>query len=345
MRCGILQRVEMRQLGETEFYEKHYSFYERPGASVFDAPRYAAMAGWIADVIAPFAPRTAFDAGCGRGWMLEALSKRFPSTTFTGVEPSEQESENARRRGLKVVTGKIGSELQLEGRHDLVYSTNVVEHTTDPFQFLATLGSLVADNGFVVILCPDSSEPNSEFMFSDQNYSFTPLQLASVAYRAGLTAISWSTRANPPSLRDKQLMVFVKAGDGISPPCKFKRDSPLGELLETRRRYVLSYTRCDDYLVNEVRNASRIINFGTSTWSMLLAAYCPNYWCVVDSCAIDGGDGEFLGKEVFDASNFDLRNGDFVVLGTNPVTQDGFLKRFSSQKGVSCVRWNHVIGR
>jgi len=344
MRCGILQRVEIRQLGETDFYERQYSFYERPGASVFDAPRYAAMADWIADAIAPLTPRTAFDAGCGRGWMLEALSKRFPTTIFTGVEPSEQESENARSRGLKVMTGRVGPSLSLEASYDLVYSTNVVEHTTDPVQFMVTLGSLAANTGFIVILCPDSSVPNAEFMFSDQNYSFTPLQLASLAYCAGLSVVSWSTRPVVPGLCDKQLMVFVKTGSGNMLQAKLGDDLSREDLFETRSRYVQSYAKCDEYLITRTCTAKRVLNFGTSTWSMLLAAYCPGYWGLVDNCVIDGGNGEFVGKQVLDANKITLKNSDAVVLGINPVTQDEFAERFSNQ-GMPCVRWDHIIAR
>jgi 2-polyprenyl-3-methyl-5-hydroxy-6-metoxy-1,4-benzoquinol methylase len=341
--CGILQRVEIRQLGETNFYETQYSFYERPGAAQFDAPRYAAMADWLAESIAPFVPKTVFDAGCGRGWMLEALSRRFPEAAFQGIEPSEQESANARARGLAVVTGKVGPNSNIQGQFDLVYSTNVLEHTTDPVQFLTTLRNMVKETGFVLILCPDASVPNAEFMFSDQNYSFSPDQLALLGRRAGLALVSQSTRPEVPSLVDKQVMVFAidrGAQEGRKPVDR----GSLAELLRTRIEYVASYQRCDEYLAAQTEGSGRVINFGTSTWSMLLAAYCPRYWERVQSCVIDGGYGEFITKPVYDARHFEFRSDDVVVLGTNPFTQEAFDQRLG-ERGIRSIRWNSIVAR
>src|SRR5258708_40363121 len=61
--CGVLQRVQIRHLGHTDFYERQYSFYERPGAAIYDKPRYAAMAEWIRSSLARFKPQFILDAG------------------------------------------------------------------------------------------------------------------------------------------------------------------------------------------------------------------------------------------------------------------------------------------
>ena len=345
MSCGILKRVEIRQLGETDFYVNQYSFYERPGAATFDAPRYAEMAKWISDAISPFSPKTAFDAGCGRGWMMQALSKYFPSTSFFGIEPSKQESENARNCGLNVITGKVHAGLQINSSYDLVYSTNVVEHTTDPIDFLTTLRRLTSDGGFVAILCPDSSEPSAEFMFSDQNYSFTPSHLASLALRAGLSMVSSSNRPNVPSLRDKQVVIFRRTENVTRSPLPVKNDVPLPTLLASRSQYILSYVACDNHLVSALRTTQRTINFGTSTWSMLLAAYCPEYWERVTFCTIDNGSGTFLGKRVFDVNSITFEDGDALVLGINPVTQRDFADRLAVKTATPCITWSQIVAR
>ena len=341
--CGILQRVEIRQLGETNFYETQYSFYERPGAEQFDAPRYEAMANWIAESIAPFVPKTVFDAGCGRGWMLQALSRSFPEAAFQGIEPSEQESANARALGLTVVTGKLGPNSKAQGQFDLVYSTNVLEHTVDPVQFLKALRKMVKEIGFVLILCPDATLPNAEFMFSDQNYSFTPDNLALLGRRAGLALVSQSMRPEVPSLIDKQLMVFA-IDLGAAQELKPVDRGSLAELLRKRIEYVASYEECDEYLVEQTESAGRVINFGTSTWSLLLAAYCPRYWERVQCCVIDGGQGYFITKPVYDARHFLFRSDHGVVLGANPFTQEAFAQRLG-ERGIRTIRWNSIVTR
>jgi SAM-dependent methyltransferase len=344
MSCGILQRVQIRYLGDTDFYEKRYSFYERPGANVYDVPRYNSMAEWIRDSVFPLVPETIFDAGCGRGWMLKALSNYFPFASISGIEPSIDESNNARQQGFNVITGKIGPHSKFTKKYDLVYATNVLEHTTDPIQFLVSLKKLVNDLGLIFILCPDSSTPSAEFMFSDQSYSFDPAQLIELGKRSGLYAQSWEARPKILNLLDKQAVVFSKTPSDIQFEKIDSRPEVLFEKFKDRQAYISSYQVCDDYLMSMINKDNRVINFGTSTWSMLLAAYCPQYWSSVDFCAIDGGAGEFLGKPVIDMSTLIIKNNDHVVLGVNPASQGIFHRKFLDS-GIRCLRWDHLIER
>lgn len=341
--CGLLQRVGMRHLARTDFYERQYSFYERPGAANYDRPRYAAMARWITDAIGGQEPVSVLDAGCGRGWMMAAMRKHLPGARFDGIEPSEQESENARRAGFPVITAKVDERLSLLGSYDLVYSTNVLEHTANPREFLQVLAGSLSDGGVLVIVCPDAAVPNAEFMFSDQNYSFTPEHLAALGRQAGLVPRRWQAAPAVDSIRDKQLMVFSRpsaSGGEPDPP----RVDPAA-LYSLRCRYVASYSECSDYLVRSSEGFARVLNFGTSTWSMLLAAYCPDYWARVAACVIDGGAGEFQGRPVVDfASLAEADERLLLVLGVNPYSQDAFARRLTAS-GRSCVKWNHLICR
>lgn len=344
--CGLLQRGEIGHLGSTDFYEKHYSFYERPGAAIFDSNRYQAMADWIHSAICGYRPLTALDAGCGRGWMMDALHGRLNETRFQGVEPSEQESKNASSMGFPVITAKFDRSLNLAGRYDLVYSTNVVEHTSDPVDFIKSLGYWLSETGLIVIICPDATLPSAEFMFSDQNFSFTPAQLMRLAIAAGLEVVAWHPSPGIASLQDKQLLVLGHPGiHRVSqvpvPHEPFTADS----LYTARSRYVASYLECDHYLQHAVKDARRVLNFGTSTWSMLLSVYCPGYWARVTACVIDGGAGSFQGKPVLDAATeLQPNNGDLVVLGVNPFSQCSFADRLA-QKGVVSISWDHLVCR
>src|SRR5262249_50273594 len=152
------------------FYEKNYGFFDRPGAARFDRPRYEAMANWISESLDNNEPTSILDAGCGRGWMMRALHDKYPSAMFWGVEPSERESEIARREGWAVDTAMVDENYAIARRYDLVYCTNVVEHTTNPLDFLSKLRELTNPGGRIVVTCPDASYANSEFMFSDQKF-------------------------------------------------------------------------------------------------------------------------------------------------------------------------------
>lgn len=340
--CGLLQRTAATLLAGTDFYEKRYGFFERPGADRFDRPRYAAMAGWIRASM-PTAPASVLDAGCGRGWMLDAMSVVYPAARFTGIEPSEAESEMARQR-FDVTTARVGTGAKSSARFDLVYATNVLEHTESPADFLAGLRERLAPGGHIVITCPDASSPSAEMLFSDQNFSFLPAHLEALASRAGLEVVRWSGPPGDVSLRDKQLAVMRP----LSPDREVGGAAPRAEniegLYQRRCDYLNAWTSCHEKLSRECRTARCVNNFGTSTWSFLLAAYCPEYWSRVTCCMIDGGSGEFLGKPVRDTAQVSLAAGDVVVMGVDPDMQARFAAQFAGSPART-VTWNDIIAR
>lgn len=339
--CGLVQRTRATLLARTDFYETRYSFYDRPGADRFDRERYAQMAAWIRASL-PTTPVNVLDAGCGRGWMLEAMTSALPSARFSGIEPSERESENARRSGFDVVTGRVGSSASA-ARYDLIYSTNVVEHTDAPSNFLKGLREMLTANGRIVITCPDASHPGAEMMFADQNFSFLPEHLGALAAQAGLEVDRWFDPPAHVSLRDKQLVVLRQATaasvKAVTPQIEDK-----GALYERRRDYLRGWEQCRERLARECCAPAHVYHFGTSTWSFLLAAYCPKYWSQVTSCIIDGGSSEFFGKPVADAEGVNLAAGDVVVFGVDPDRQVSFAERFKDSPA-RCILWNDLVRR
>jgi SAM-dependent methyltransferase len=340
--CGLVQRTAAPFLAQTDFYEKRYTFYERPGADRFDRPRYTAMARWIR-AAAPTAPARILDAGCGRGWMMEAMQAVFPGAAFRGIEPSEAESENARQRGFDVATARVGRSAAGQGSYDLVYSTNVLEHTESPVDFLAGLRGMLAPAGRVVIICPDGSNPGSELMFSDQSFSFLPAHLEDLAAHAGLEVVRWGDPPAEPSLRDKQLVVLRRAA-ADRPAGAARAWKDVAPLYQARCDYLNAWKSCGERLSRECQRARHVYNFGTSTWSFLLAGYCRDYWTLVTACMIDGGSGEFFGKPVRHAAQVRLAAGDVVVMGVDPKAQAGFAARFADSPART-VAWNDIIAR
>lgn len=342
--CGLVQRTSMALLAETDFYEKNYHFYDRPGAELFDRDRYAAMADWIAAALT-HQPARVLDAGCGRGWMIEAMSHVFPGARFTGIEPSEQESANARANGHEVISDRITKNMSLGQRFDLAYSTNVLEHTISPADFLHGLRSLLEPGGTIVITCADATHVGAEIMFSDQNFSFLPAHLHQLAERANLQVVSWQAAPSHVGLRDKQLAVLKEAASRVSRPgvITVARRS-LKRLYELRCDYLNSWTVCNATLAQVCQGARTVYNFGASTWSYLLAGYCPDYWALVTWCMIDRGSGEFFGKPVCDAGEVVVQDGDVIVMGVDPDTQHRWTERFADSPA-KLVTWSDIIAK
>src|SRR5258707_14782236 len=72
-RCAAVQRTSGGRLADTDYYEREYSYYDRPGAAALDITRYRALADWIRDACAGWRPATVFDVGCGRAGTIVQL--------------------------------------------------------------------------------------------------------------------------------------------------------------------------------------------------------------------------------------------------------------------------------
>ena len=85
------------------------------------------------------------------------------------------------------------------------------------------------------------------------------------------------------------------------------------------------------------------MNFGASFWSMLLAAYCPEYWRRVDACVVDEGQGTFLDKPLLSLEKIPESTQPLIVLGTNPSIQGQLKNRLAYRAQV--VSWEDLITR
>lgn len=171
--CGFVQRVKTDFLGISDYYENDYAnYYERPGTQAFHKNRYSEIIAWMSSFILPTHKiNKIMDVGCGQGWAMEAMKKKFPFAEIEGIEPSYFNSEKAKEKGFSVFEGKVEN-LMINDKYDLVYSNNVIQHVNDASAFLNYLGSIVKDDGIIILTCPDGSKPNVELLWSDQNFSF-----------------------------------------------------------------------------------------------------------------------------------------------------------------------------
>jgi hypothetical protein len=77
-------------------------------------------------------------------------------------------------------------------------------------------------------------------------------------------------------------------------------------------------------------------------WTWLLAGYCPAYWQSVDRCLVDGGNGTCVDKAVASPSDIAFTREDCIVLGINPVNQDGFAARLQDL-GPAIIGWSDIL--
>lgn len=345
-KCGLVARTEYRYLGDSDYYENYYSpYYERPGTEFFNKERYAEMARWLSTAVAPYKPASVIEVGCGRGWMLRELAKMYPEAKIDGIEPSVRNSDEARRHGFKVWTQKLDPANLPDSRYDLVFSNHVLQHTTNPIGFLTAIGQLIGKEGLALVAV-EASGTSNELLFSDQNFSFLPAHLVTLAEKAGLKVFAWHAAPDDGQLRFSQMIVCGKIdasrseslGGGLP-----KHDAQaLTNLYERRVQYLEAWRRIDEFLCWKTKSRRAVYNFGGGMFSYLLACYCEEYWSRVTSCVVDRFSGVCVGKDVLPLETLRATANDCIVTGTRPSLQKQLVARLQTL-GWETVSWDNFI--
>lgn len=118
----------------------------------------------LLDIIPDTALRI-IEFGCGSGAFLKALQERNPDRALLGFEINPQQAEQARAKGLDVITGNIeqqdlGEQLHKRGwgaghRPDCLVFGDVLEHLHNPWGFLRETQKQLADGGFLAVCIPN----------------------------------------------------------------------------------------------------------------------------------------------------------------------------------------------
>lgn len=108
-----------------------------------------------APVRRPFAGLAVLDIGCGGGLLSEPMTRL--GATVTGLDASGEAiaaaREHAARSGLDIayIAGAAEDLVEQERRFDVVVASEVIEHVTDPAEFLATVAALLVPGGAVLL--------------------------------------------------------------------------------------------------------------------------------------------------------------------------------------------------
>lgn len=111
-----------------------------------------------AEMLVPFTtPKAWLDVGTGYGHFCQAARKRWPDTTFDGLDQGDS-VEEARRRGW--VDGSYRGDFgalagELAGRYDVVSMHHYLEHTREPLDELDTATKVLLPGGYLLIEVPD----------------------------------------------------------------------------------------------------------------------------------------------------------------------------------------------
>ncbi|MBB6123524.1 bifunctional 2-polyprenyl-6-hydroxyphenol methylase/3-demethylubiquinol 3-O-methyltransferase UbiG [Sphingobium subterraneum] len=204
--------------------------------------RRAVDAHWHGDTRAlrPLDGRRALDVGCGAGLLCEPLARL--GAAVTGIDAAHENiavaTAHAEGQGLVIDYRATGIESLMEsgelaGTFDLVTSMEVIEHVTDPAQFIRGLADALAPGGLMILSTPNRTVASKIAMIT----------LAEGLGRIPKGTHDWNKFLNPDELEalldDAGLQITDRTGIGFDP----------------RFGLVLSANEAINYIVTVVRSA------------------------------------------------------------------------------------------
>jgi ubiquinone/menaquinone biosynthesis C-methylase UbiE len=142
------------------YYPDSYQAYALPGGVVGAAAnawwrlrlRFA-LGRYPLEALGSLPPGAVLDVGCGRGDMGAALVER--GWRAVGIEPSESACEVARKRGMDVHQGTLGSVALDEEAFDAAIMSHSLEHMNDPPAALERVFRALRPGGVLVVSLPN----------------------------------------------------------------------------------------------------------------------------------------------------------------------------------------------
>ena len=341
--CGIVQKVYEEALAQQNFYETEYAgYYKRPATEAYHRKRYLKIVEWIDESIAPCRPESILDVGCGQGGAMRVLRNVYPKAKVVGLEPSRHNAHIAEKIGFEVYKKKLGENVCLNQKFDVAIAIYVLQHVLDPVDFLKGLKRNLKPGGVAAIVVPNGNRPNIELLWSDQNFAFTAKHLMDLSRLCGFRLLG--LYSSPEEISTSWMAVLENDdSEGHVPRQKIELpEENIASVYDARVRYLNSFQAIDHYLCEQLEGKVRVINFGASFWTSILAVYCPRYWSLVDFCAVDGAEGTIYGKKVIAFERIVLSPEDGLTLGVAKDAQERLCHRFLG-KGIQPVTWHQLV--
>ncbi len=149
-RCGTVQTGE---LPTPEFLESRYADTQDSEYLDQEDGRRRSARRLLTLLEQRVAPGRMLDIGCGHGLLMDEARRR--GWDPTGLEFSHSAVGHARDLGLTVLEQPIEEAPLQKGSFDAVMAVDLIEHVTEPREFVRRCRSLLAPGGALVIATPD----------------------------------------------------------------------------------------------------------------------------------------------------------------------------------------------
>tara|TARA_R110002049_G_scaffold252264_2_gene427276 strand:+ start:14208 stop:15086 length:879 start_codon:yes stop_codon:yes gene_type:complete len=214
--CGFHQCMTMPDVLE---------YYENMDDPVYEMTRSqrAIQEKNILDVLKRFdTGDMLLDVGAGSGIMVEVATQA--GYQACGVEPSIALQRKAGELGHDVISGTIDS-LQQDNKYDVITSIDVLEHVSDPVDFLKKINQFLDKEGLAIIVTPD----RKSFFARVLGWRWWHYRIAHIGYF------------------DKQTLKLALGKAGLT-PVLFKRPVwylPANYIFDRLMKYIPKIIRCE----------------------------------------------------------------------------------------------------
>ncbi|HAP43127.1 MAG: hypothetical protein A2087_02975 [Spirochaetes bacterium GWD1_61_31] len=155
--CGhVYQNPRPSPLDLVERYDEDYKQYEVDNAdNFFNLMRLGLDDVGFSGLEASLPPgKRALDVGCATGMLVAALEKR--GWQAEGVEVCQASADYGRAtRGVTIHVGTLDSLHLPAASFDLVHSSHVIEHVSEPGAFLREMHRILKPGGYLVCATPN----------------------------------------------------------------------------------------------------------------------------------------------------------------------------------------------
>jgi SAM-dependent methyltransferase len=211
------------------------------------------------------------------------------------------------------------------GPFDVVISINTIEHTPDPAQFLATLGTLMAPGGQVIVICPTTEFANDELLFFDHFWSISPPAMTSFAARSGLQIVGHRGLAAP--LTGFQMFSFAR------PACAGS-EAAIADVSPDVIAYLDAWKELDAALERQLMAANKPAQaFGAGQMAALLRAYAPRTFAMLTRFLLDHPEEAWPLGPAIRYDGLSTLDGWTTLVAVHPSAQNAVAARIQREGG------------
>lgn len=122
--------------------------------------------------------------GCGEGYEVVWLNKH--GFNAVGLTNNEEEAVNGRKKfGIEIFVGDM-HEFKPKKKYDVIFASNVLEHSVAPFLALLHWRNFLKPNGWLILVIPSKEWLAEYYHFSVLTHS----QTKDLLYKAGFTILA-----------------------------------------------------------------------------------------------------------------------------------------------------------